>query len=323
MSLDHDLRGFDPVHANCRPYSFVPNKTIGTMRSGAVSRAVMALVVFAILTPSASAQSADQDVNTDCTCDCKTTTTSEESRYNIAVGGPNDCTAAACKTAVAGCPSTSLITSTYHDCTCHCCGAGICNVDGATAYPFNAGSPERCTVDACSAKFYQCPQSPNYGVSTEASTTFVAATYTDCTCGCCREGACIDSDLVYKMFFAGSPDSCTASQCSSKFYACPDSGSHNANGRVEATYNGVVPENVTAPAATPSSPSGGITVTKKSTELPTYAAALITILVIGLVGGLVGIFVHRKVQAERGFRWVKFDEHDGKDGVGEGGEQRV
>ena len=71
------------------------------------------------------------------------------------------------------------------------------------------------------------------------------------------------------------------------------------------------------------SPSGGVTVTKKSTELPTYAAALITILVIGLVGGLVGIFVHRKVQAERGFRWVKFDEHDGKDGVGEGGEQRV
>jgi hypothetical protein len=30
------------------------------------------------------------------------------------------------------------------------------------------------------------------------------------------------------------------------------------------------------------------------------------------VGTVVGIFVHRKVQAERGFRWVKFDEQDEK-----------
>ena len=54
--------------------------------------------------------------------------------------------------------------------------------------------------------------------------------------------------------------------------------------------------------------------TAKSTELPTYAAALVSILVIGLVGTVVGIFVHRKVQAERGFRWVKFDEQDEKPG---------
>jgi hypothetical protein len=119
------------------------------------------------------------------------------------------------------------------------------------------------------------------------------------------------------MFYAGSPEKCTASQCSSKYFACPDPGTHTeaAGGVVEATYAGVVPSPPAPPAAAPR--SSGVTVTAKSTEMPTYAAALIAILVIGLVGTVVGIFVHRKVQAERGFRWVKFDEHDEKPADGD------
>jgi hypothetical protein len=140
------------------------------------------------------------------------------------------------------------------------------------------------------------------------------ATYQDCTCAC---KATSTAALVYKMFYAGSNETCTASQCSSKYYACPDPGRHTqeAGGVVEATYAGVVPAPPPPPAAAPR--SSGVTVTAKSTEMPTYAAALIAILVIGLVGTVVGIFVHRKVQAERGFRWVKFDEHDEKPADGD------
>ena len=292
------------------------------MRCFRVTRAVMALAfAIAIFLPArALAQTADQDVNTDCTCDCQQTSTSEVRRFNIAVGSPTACTAAQCGvTEPANCPSVSLTTATYHDCTCHCCGQGICNTDGFTAYPFMAGSPEKCTPDACAGEFYQCPNSPNYGASTAATTSFAAATYADCTCGCKRSSS---DALVYKMFFAGSPDKCTADQCSAKYYACPDSGSHNADGEVVATYFGVVPDNATA-AAMPSASSGGVSVNSKSTELPTYAAALIAILVLGLVGTIVGIVVHRRVQKERGFRWVKFDENDGDKNPGADAGERV
>ncbi len=71
--------------------------------------------------------------------------------------------------------SVSLTTATYHDCTCHCCGQGICNTDGATAYPFLAGSPEKCPPDACAGEFYQGPNSPNYGARTAPTPSFPAA----------------------------------------------------------------------------------------------------------------------------------------------------
>ena len=73
----------------------------------------------------------------------------------------------------------------------------------------------------------------------------------------------------------------------------------------------------------PSASSGGVSVNSKSTELPTYAAALIAILVLGLVGTIVGIVVHRRVQKERGFRWVKFDENDGDKNPGADAGERV
>jgi len=45
--------------------------------------------------------------------------------------------------------------------------------------------------------------------------------------------------------------------------------------------------------------------------------------VLGLVGTIVGIVVHRRVQKERGFRWVKFDENDGDKNPGADAGERV
>ena len=56
-----------------------------------------------------------------------------------------------------------------------------------------------------------------------------------------------------------------------------------------------------------SAPRRSFGIDAKSTEMPTYGAALLSIFIIGLVGTLVGIFVYRRVQAERGFKWVQYD----------------
>lgn len=273
----------------------------------------MCVALFALAIAGARAQDADQDVNTDCTCACAASSSAEPTKYDIAVGSEAACTTAKCITERAECTSAGSVTATYHDCTCHCCNVGLCQ-NGVQPYTFMAGSPEECTASKCASEFYQCPNDPNNAVETPATASLAFATYQDCTCAC---KATSTAALVYKMFYAGSPETCTASQCSSKYYACPDPGMHTeaAGGVVTATYAGVVPAPPPPPAAAPR--SSGVTVTAKSTEMPTYAAALIAILVIGLVGTVVGIFVHRKVQAERGFRWVKFDEHDEKPADGD------
>ena len=54
-------------------------------------------------------------------------------------------------------------------------------------------------------------------------------------------------------------------------------------------------------------PRRSFSIDAKSTEMPTYGAALLSIFIIGLVGTLVGIFVYRRIQAERGFKWVQYD----------------
>ena len=268
----------------------------------------MCVALFALAIVGARAQNAGQDVNTDCTCACAASAGLEATKYDIAVGSEAACTSAKCITERAECTAGGSVTASYHDCTCHCCNVGDCE-NGMQPYTFMANSPERCTASACASEFYQCPNDPNSDTTTPAAASFTFATYQDCTCGCKMTSG---DAFVYKMFYAGSPEMCTANQCSSNYYACPDPGAHTvaAGGRVEATYSGAVPEAPAAPAPAPA--SSRVTVTSKSTEMPTYAAALISILVIGLVGTVVGIFVHRKVQAERGFRWVKFDENDDK-----------
>ena len=268
----------------------------------------MCVALFALAIVGARAQNAGQDVNTDCTCACAVSAEAEATKYDIAVGSEAACTSAKCITERAECYTGGSVTASYHDCTCHCCNVGSCQ-NGMQPYTFMANSPERCTASACASEFYQCPNDPNSDIANTATASFTFATYQDCTCGCKRSSG---DAFEYKMFYAGSPEMCTANRCSSNYYACPDPGAHTVaeGGVVEATFSGVVPEAPAAPAPAPA--SSRVTVTSKSTEMPTYAAALISILVIGLVGTVVGIFVHRKVQAERGFRWVKFDENDDK-----------
>ena len=285
-------------------------RCVRAARGGRVG-AAMCVALFAWAIVGARAQDADQDVNTDCTCACAASASAAKTEYHIAVGSEAACTPTKCISERAECTAGGSVEATYHDCTCHCCNVGQCQ-NGMQPYPFKVDSPEQCTAAKCASEFYQCPNDPNFLVETPAAASFAFATYQDCTCECKRETG---SASVYKMFYAGSPEMCTPDQCSSKYYACPDPGLHTerAGGVVEATYAGVETP-APAPAAAAPTPSSGVTVTAKSTELPTYAAALISILVIGLVGTVVGIFVHRKVQAERGFRWVKFDEHDEKRG---------
>jgi hypothetical protein len=284
-------------------------RRVPTARVGRVGAAVVAtLFAMAILAPVAHAQNAGQDVDTDCTCECAASASVEATTTHIAVGSEAACTDAKCINEVAACTSIGTVKATYHDCSCHCCNVGLCQF-GLGVYPFKAGSPERCSASSCASEFFQCPNDPNEKIDTPAAASFTWATYQDCTCGCCNDPPCTATNLVYKMFYAGSENKCTPDACASKFYVCPNSGAHSAGSRVEATYNGVEPPPPSPSAATT---GGGVTVTPESTELPTYAAALIGILVIVLVGAVIGIFVHRKIQAERGFRWVKFDEHDHK-----------
>mmetsp|Transcript_19363 Transcript_19363/g.23130 ORF Transcript_19363/g.23130 Transcript_19363/m.23130 type:complete len:321 (-) Transcript_19363:429-1391(-) len=57
----------------------------------------------------------------------------------------------------------------------------------------------------------------------------------DCRCYCCSESTC--PDMIEKTFLAGSIQECTAEACSSLFYACPDTGSHNDHkSQVRAEY---------------------------------------------------------------------------------------
>jgi hypothetical protein len=186
-----------------------------------------------------SAQDADQDVNTDCTCACAASSSAAKTEYHIAVGSEAACTPAKCIDERAECTAGGLVEATYHDCTCHCCNVGQCQ-NGMQPYPFKVDFPEQCTAAKCASEFYQCPNDPNNAVANPTTASLTFATYQDCTCAC---KATSTAALVYKMFYAGSPETCTPDQCSSKYYACPDPGmlTEAVGGVVEATYAGVVP----------------------------------------------------------------------------------
>ena len=175
----------------------------------------------------------------------------------------------------------------------------------AVVRSFDAGSPDKCTQKACASAFAQCPDegSHNAGSDNPAANNMVFATYQDCMCSCCKENKC--PELTYSYFDAGSKDKCTPKACASQFYSCPDAGAHNDGTINVALYTG--PKEAATLAPTAAKPSG-VTVTKETTQMPTYGAALLSIFLIGLVGTVCGMFVYRRVQRERGFRWVQFDD---------------
>ena len=121
-----------------------------------------------------------------------------------------------------------------------------------------------------------------------------------------KEGDC--PDLKYNFFEAGSADQCNARACSSKFFSCPDTGSHNARGSVVASYSGVLPP---PPMFTAPQISASPHVGSNETVMPTYGVALLVVFFVGTFLALVGVFAYRRVQRERGFKWVMFDNHGG------------
>ena len=250
----------------------------------------------------------------DCTCECcapDKCATEGTKTYTIAVGSRDKCTDEACSAQVSQCPdkgshnSGATVTATYHDCTCSCCKSGTCQ-NGLRQYTFDAGSPDKCTQKACASSFSQCPDegSHNAASSDPAANNMVFATYQDCMCSCCKENKC--PELTYSYFDAGSKDKCTPQACASQFYSCPDAGTHNDGTINVALYTGT--KEATTLAPTPTAQPTGVTVTKETTQMPTYGAALLGIFLIGLVGTVCGMFVYRRVQRERGFRWVQFDD---------------
>ena len=77
----------------------------------------------------------------------------------------------------------------------------------------------------------------------------------------------------------------------------PDVGSPPGEHSVVATYTGIDPP---PPPPQVSAPRRSFSIDAKSTEMPTYGAALLSIFIIGLVGTLVGIFVYRRIRGGEG-----------------------
>mmetsp|Transcript_39147 Transcript_39147/g.96969 ORF Transcript_39147/g.96969 Transcript_39147/m.96969 type:complete len:332 (-) Transcript_39147:125-1120(-) len=275
------------------------------------------------LWPAAAQASANQSaaVQHDCTCKCcKADDCPNMKTYTLAVGSADQCDDSMCRSKFYDCPDygshnadAGIVMASYHDCTCSCCRQGECSA-GLKEFTFYAESPSTCTPAQCSSSFYGCPDpgahnADNAGTDNDA---LVFATYHDCMCACCKEGEC--PELKYNMFYSGGPAQCNERACSSKFFSCPDTGSHNAKGSVVALFSGQVP----------SPPPPGIapvinvlSVGKNETLMPTYGVALLVVFFVGSFLSLIGVCVYRRVQRERGYKWVLFDDA-GRGGAGSG-----
>ena len=239
--------------------------------------------------------------------------------YKVAVGSKAECTDKLCRSNFYSCPDYGshdggIVTASYHDCTCSCCKEGTCG-QGLKEYTFEAGGQTKCTPDACSSNFYGCPDpgAHNADAAGTASDALVFATYHDCMCACCKAGEC--PTLKYSMFHAGSKEKCNKEGCSSKFYACPDAGAHNSEGQVVASYSGPPASPPSVAAAAGVSPAR--VAEKGETVMPTYGVALLVLVFVGTFIALVSVFVYRRVQRERGFRWVQFTDIQNNVNVGE------
>ena len=98
-----------------------------------------------------------------------------------------------------------------------------------------------------------------------------------------------------------------------KFFQC-EPVTHYDEGSVVAHYSGPPPPPPASSA--PPTVSAAPHVSKDETVMPTYGVALLVIVFVGTFVTLVGVFVHRRVQRERGFKWVHFDDHGNPSGNG-------
>jgi len=241
-------------------------------------------------------------VTHDCTCKCCTPDRCPDMKtYTIAAGSKEECSDSLCRSNFYDCPDYGahsdggIVSAAYHDCTCACCKDDLCEA-GLTEHTFHADSLGNCNPDQCSARFYSCPDPGSHSDSSK-----VYATYHDCMCACSKD----DAMVSYHFMYAGSPANCSVGQCRSKFHRCPAEGSHNAGAHVVAYYSGVDP-----PPPSIFLPAGAKVVEKgeRKVILPTGA-------VVGAsVGGsllfvtLVGVFLYRLYQKEKGYKWIKFED---------------
>ena len=120
----------------------------------------------------------------DCTCHCCNVGSCQNGMqpYTFMANSPERCTASACASEFYQCPNdpnsdianpatASFTFATYQDCTCGCKRS---SGDAFEYKMFYAGSPEMCTPDQCSSKYYACPDP---GMLTEAVGGVVEATY--------------------------------------------------------------------------------------------------------------------------------------------------
>ena len=122
----------------------------------------------------------------------------------------------------------TAVSALEYDCMCECCLPGTCEL-GTREYKFNVGDPALCTTNMCASNVQNCPDSGSHN----AGGTNIA-TYADCSCACCKDSTC--PTLNEYAFHAGGIQQCTPSACSSKFYSCPDPGTHSANSENFATF---------------------------------------------------------------------------------------
>lgn len=181
----------------------------------------------------------------DCTCSCCMGAAScSLTDYVLAAGDPSRCSSAACATNFAECPSPggdSQNYATYNDCTCKCCADEEDCAAGQYTYDrFFAGTAAACSIAQCSGRFAQCPDagSHNGGLTTEAM--YSGPNWDDvdksCECACCTGSACDTVGRTTYYFFAEQAAMCSPQACSANFQQCPDTGSHNQDGEVFATF---------------------------------------------------------------------------------------
>lgn len=186
------------------------------------------------------------------------------------------------------------------DCVCECCEPDQC--PQTTRATFKAVSPDGCTADHCRAKFSFCPDLGSHNEDAE-----VAATFNDCTCGCCDSESDCPADhstLRYYLSSVGSQASCHVGYCASNFLQCRGAG--EAGGVAIATWNGPIPIDEPEEEET-------LVLSEKELEVRiqeerTEAAqpwVIILVVVLVLVLGIVLVLIRMR---SKGFKWVNMED---------------
>uniref|UniRef100_A0A061RE28 Uncharacterized protein n=1 Tax=Tetraselmis sp. GSL018 TaxID=582737 RepID=A0A061RE28_9CHLO len=240
----------------------------------------------------------------DCSCSCcsdeRQCTLGNMNIYRWYSGSRGSCTPQHCSAKFKQCPDPGshneqyTVTALYSgaevkdvepSCDCACCKGSECP-NGRTHHKFFAEDPTKCTAEACSANFDQCPE-----VGAEDGEVFPS--YYNCICKCCDENSCPEN--VENVFYAESQSLCDPSQCSARFSSCPDLGSHNIGAEVKAVFNSAVKLVVVEDSGTAST-------------LPTAGWVGIGIAIVLAAISIMGMVVYITMKKRKGYKWISEDQ---------------